>query len=97
MKSTLLSAFLALALATAARAADPAPAPAPPSLAELDRDIQELSAQLRDATEKIADLQKRMETAEDRLGETFRPVSPFDTIERRLEDLEKDMDDLKRR
>ncbi len=92
MRTILLIPSLALALAAGAGAADPAPAP--PGTA--DRDIQALSEQLRDATGKIADLQKRLETVEDRLGETYRPATPFDSVERRLDDLEKDVDDLKR-
>ena len=40
---------------------------------------------------------RRIAALEQRLGETYRPVSPFDTVERRLEDLEKDVEDLKRR
>ena len=96
-KSTWLFA-LALAGAVAAQAAPPvpaAPAAAPP--APQDRRFADLAEDLREAQDQIADLRKRLDEVEQRLGETYRPVSPFDTVERRLEDLEKDVEDLQRR
>lgn len=96
MKTTALAAFLVLTFAAAA-AADPAPAPAAPSPAQLDRDLQAFAEQLRSAQETLADLQKRLETVEDRLGENLQPPSPFNNIERRLDDLEDAVDELKRR
>jgi len=94
MKTILLSASLALALSASVWAADPSPAPSAVDL--LSRDVKELDARLRDATEEIAALQKRLDEIEARLGESYGGVSPFNTIERRLEELEKDVDDLKR-
>jgi hypothetical protein len=93
MKIHILSACFGLALAAVAAAVEPAP----PTVASLDRDIAELSNRLRDSADRIADLQKRLETVEQRLGESYRGSSPFDTVERRLDDLEKDVDGLKRR
>lgn len=94
MKIFRMTAVAALALASAVWAADPAPAPAADSLS---RDVQDLSDQLEEAQGRIADLEKRLETVEQRLGDTFQPPTPFDTIERRLHDVEEDVDDLKRR
>ena len=93
MKTLILSGWLALALATLTLAID-APPPAGPPTAQ---DAQDFAEQLRSATEKIADLQNRLDTVEKRLGESYRAVSPFDTVERRLDDIEKDIDSLKRR
>ena len=93
MKIFVLAAVLALALAAAAGAVEPAP----PTVASLDRDIQDLSTRLRDAAGRIAELRQSLAAVEKRLGESYRNVSPFDTVERRLEELEKDVDDLKRR
>ncbi|NCA83127.1 MAG: hypothetical protein EOM72_10350 [Opitutae bacterium] len=93
MKILLLSGWLALALAASAGALEPAP----PTMASLDQETHDLSDQLRSATEEIADLQKRLDAVEKRLGESYRPSSPFDTVERRLDDIEKDVDSLKRR
>lgn len=93
MKTCLLAGGLALALAVTVCAIDPPPV----TLASLDREVQNLTDQLRDATGKIASLQERLDTVENRLGDSFRPISPFDTVERRLDDIEKDIGDLKRR
>jgi predicted RNase H-like nuclease (RuvC/YqgF family) len=82
-----------VALAGTAWAIDPVPA----TLESLNREVQGLTDQLRETTDKIAALQDRLDTVEKRLGETYRAPSPFDTVERRLEDLEKDVGDLKRR
>ncbi len=95
MKTPVLIAALALAFVFAAGAAEPAPAP---TAADALRDVQALSDRLEEAQNQIADLQKRLETVEQRLGETYTPFSPFDdTVEKRLEDLEDDVEDLKRR
>lgn len=93
MKTTALIFALALAGAVASQAAEPAPAPVS---APQDRRLADLAEDLQEAQDRIADLQKRLDEVELRLGDSFRPVSPFDTVERRLEDLEKDVDSLKR-
>ena len=92
MKTLLLSAGLALTLASLAPAIDAPPPAAPPTA----RDAQELADRLADATEQIAKLEERLAAVEKRLGDSFGSSSPFDTVERRLEDLEKDVKDLKR-
>ncbi|HAL92587.1 MAG TPA: hypothetical protein DCM68_06130 [Verrucomicrobia bacterium] len=92
MKIPILSASLALALAASVWAADPVPV----TTDSLQRDIRNLSEQLRESTEKMADLQKRLDDVEKRLGESYGSISPFDTVERRLDELEKDVDRLKR-
>ena len=89
MKITILFGCLALAWTAAAGAVEPS-APVPP--ATMTRDIQDLSDQLREAKDQIADLEKRMNEIEKRLGDTYRASTPFNTIERRLEDLEKELD-----
>jgi predicted RNase H-like nuclease (RuvC/YqgF family) len=94
MKSIFTTVFLALALSAAAQ---PAVQPAAPTVESLDREVDDLTIQLRNAKQDLADLQKRVEALEKRLGESYRAVSPFDTVERRLEDLQKDVDRLKRR
>jgi tetrahydromethanopterin S-methyltransferase subunit G len=68
-----------------------------PSSIPQDRRIADLAEDLQAAQDRIADLQKRLDEVEQRLGETYRPISPFDTVERRLEDLEKDVEDIQRR
>ena len=93
MKTAVLAAILALAFAAAAGAIEPAP---PPTLESLDREVQALTDQLRTATDDLAALRQRVADIEDRLGESYRGSSPFDTVERRLEELEKDVDDLER-
>ena len=93
MKTNVLIFALALAGAVASPAAEPAPAPVS---APQDRRLADLAEDLQEAQDRIADLQKRLDEVEQRLGVSFRPVSPFDTVERRLEDLEKDVDSLKR-
>ena len=104
MKKSTLFFALAMAGALAAQAAPPAPAapaaPAPavaPAAVPAGPRIADVAADLQEAQDQIADLRKRLDEVEQRLGETYRPVSPFDTVERRLEDLEKDVEDLKRR
>ena len=89
MKFQTLFGCLALAWTAAAGAVEPA---APVPTATMTRDIQDLSDQLRTARDQIADLEKRVDEMEKRLGETYRASSPFNTIERRLEDLEKELD-----
>lgn len=93
MKTYLLFGCLALSLAATAGALEPTP----PTTGSLDRDIQGISTRLREAVNQIDDLQKRLDTVEKRLGETYRAPSPFDSVERRLGDLEKNVDNLKRR
>jgi hypothetical protein len=99
MKSIFLIGALSGALAVSAGAqnvAPPAPPPPPPPALTADQ-AEEIASRLRQAGEDLADLQKRVEEIEQRLGDSFRSHSPFDTIERRLKDLEDDVDDLKRR
>ncbi|NLG34342.1 MAG: hypothetical protein GX548_03210 [Lentisphaerae bacterium] len=91
MKSFFACAALSLML-TAARAVEPVP----PTVESLNRIVHDLTLDLDEANETIADLRQRVETLEQRMGETFRLPSPFDTVEKRLESLEKDMDHLKR-
>lgn len=93
MKTIVASALLALALAGPLGAADAPPAAGP----DLDRQVKELAAALQTATQDLADVQKRLDLVERRLGESYRGVSTFNTVERRLDDLEKDVDDVKRR
>ena len=93
MKNFILSAGLALALAAAAGAAEPVP----PTAASLDRDVRELAAGLQAAQAQIAALEKNLSAVEKRLGDSYGSGSPFDTVERRLDDIEKDIDSLKRR
>ena len=93
MKIFILSAGLALALAAAAGAGEPAA----PTVASLDRDVRELADGLRDAQAQIAELQNGLAAVEKRLGDSYGRGSPFDTVERRLDDLEKDVKDLQRR
>ena len=94
MKISMLIAALALAFVSAAGAADPV---SPPAAAAAARDVEDLTDQLQEARAQIADLEKRLDVVERRLGDTFQAPSPFDTIEKRLEDIEEDLDDLKRR
>ena len=100
MKKSTLFFALAMAGALAAPAANPAPtapAAAAPAAVPAGPRIADVAADLQEVQDQIADLRKRLDEVEQRLGETYRPVSPFDTVERRLEDLEKDVEDLKRR
>lgn len=85
--------FLLMAALTAgASAAEPAE----PSLAALDREIGDLSDQVRKMRDQMADVLERVDRLERRMGESFQAPSPFNTVERRLDDLEKDVDRLKR-
>ncbi len=88
MKFYTLSACFALALVASVGAMEPAENSSP----SMNREMQDLSDQLRNARDQIEDLEKRLEDVEKRLGETYRASSPFNTIERRLEDLEKEID-----
>lgn len=88
MKTTLCIVLLALGLAAGTRAVEPAPA------APAGREVQDLTADLRRAEDRLKDLEARLEKVEKRLGDTYQLPTPFNTIERRLEDIEKD---LKRR
>ena len=65
-----------------------------PNEKALAAEIQDLTDELRSAQDQIKNLESRLGTVEQRLGDSFQPVSPFNTIERRLDDIE---DDLKRR
>ena len=92
MKNPIWIAALALAFVSAAGAAEPVSPPAASA-----GTVEELSDQLQEAQEQIADLEKRLGVVEQRLGDTYQTPTPFDTIEKRLEDVEEDLDDLKRR
>ena len=92
MKKSIVIAALALAFVTAAGATEPVSPPAASASA-----VEELSDQLQAAREQIADLEKRLGVVEQRLGDTYQTPTPFDTIEKRLEDVEEGLDDLKRR
>lgn len=86
MKTTILiAAFLALALVAPAGAIDPQP----PSIETLDAEVADLTDRLNEATDQLHRLQEQVNTIEDRLGDSYRNTSPFDTIERRLEELER--------
>lgn len=87
MKFTLLFALTALAWVSSVGAEEPIPNPP----TALSRDVDDLADQLRNAKDQILDLEKRLDAVERRLGETYRASSPFNTIERRLEDLEKEV------
>jgi len=84
-KALFIAGSLALALAVSAGAIEPQA----PSMETLDTEVQDLTDQLREATEEIHSLQERVREIEDRLGDSFGSISPFDTIERRLEELER--------
>jgi tetrahydromethanopterin S-methyltransferase subunit G len=84
--------LLMAALAAGASAAEPA-APSPTAL---DREIGDLTDQVRRNADQLADLLERVDRLERRMGESFQSPSPFNTVERRLDDLEKDVDRLKR-
>ena len=90
MKIYLALFSLALGLAAGASAVEPQP----PTVESLAAEIQDLTDELRSAQDQIKNLESRLGTVEQRLGDSFQPVSPFNTIERRLDDIE---DDLKRR
>jgi tetrahydromethanopterin S-methyltransferase subunit G len=70
--------------------------PAAPSPTALDREIGDLTDQVRRNADQLADLLERVDRLEQRMGESFQSPSPFNTVERRLDDLEKDVDRLKR-
>ncbi len=86
MKTLLLVGSLTLALALSAGAIEPQP----PTIKSLDAEVGKLTQQLREAAEQIRTLQERLNKVEDRLGESFGGSSSFNTIERRLDDLERD-------
>ena len=88
MKFHTLFGCLTLALVASVGAMEPIENSSPAT----NREMQDLTDQLRNAKDQIADLEKRLDEVEKRLGETYRASSPFNTIERRLEDLEKELD-----
>ena len=94
MKNSILIAWLALAAVVAAGAAEPASPPAPAASA---REVEDLADQLGKIQEQVADLEKRLDVVERRLGDTYQTPTPFDTIEKRLEDVEEDLENLRRR
>ena len=94
MKKSIVIAALALAFVTAAGATEPV---SPPAAGASSRDVEDLADQLEKVQDQVADLEKRLDVVERRLGDTYQTPSPFDTIEKRLEDVEENLDDLKRR
>ena len=94
MKISILIAAMAMAFISAAGAAEPV---SPPAASASARAVEELSDQLQEARNQIADLEKRLDVVERRLGDSYQTPTPFDTIEKRLEDVEEDLDNLKRR
>ncbi len=90
MKTIMVAAAVALLLAGGAWADSPAAEPWVREVRSVQRDVEDLTARLNK-------IESRLETIEARLGTTYRPPSPFDTMERRLDSIEKDVDDLKRR
>lgn len=94
MKISILIAALALACGPAAWASESASAP---TVEDVARQVRNLSEELQETQDQLADFQKRLDVVEQRLGDTYRPPSPFDTIEKRLEDLEDELGGRKRR
>lgn len=88
----ILIVVLLVVLAAGASAAQTAE----PTLATLQRDLRELSDQLRKDRDQMTTLLERVTKMEQRMGDTYRAPSPFTTVERRLDDLEKDVNRLKR-
>jgi len=87
MKTLILVGTLLLATSITTIAAEPQA----PTLASLDAEVDTLTVQLREAQEEIRSLKERLATVEDRLGDSFGSFSPFNTIERRLEELEREV------
>jgi len=87
MKTLILVGTLFLAISTAAIAKEPQA----PTIASLDAEVDVLTGQLREAQEEIRSLKDRLATVEDRLGDSFGGSSPFNTIERRLDELEREV------
>ena len=85
IKTLFIAGSLALALAVSAGAIEPQA----PSLKSLDAEMQNLTDQLREATEEIRTLQEQVKEIEDRLGDSYGGSSSLNTIERRLEELER--------
>ena len=94
MKKSIGIAGLALAFVFTAGAAEPV---SPPAASASGRAVEDLADQLEKVQDQVADLEKRLDVVERRLGDTYQPPSPFDTIEKRLEEIEENLDDLKRR
>lgn len=69
---------------------------APPSLQSVDRDLDDLADRIRDVQDRIAAVETRIDEIEKRLGQSFGPSTPFNTVERRLDDIEDEIDRLKR-
>ena len=90
MKTMMLAATLSLLLAGGVFAESP------PDDA-VTRDVRNLQHDIEDLTARLNKIEDRLDTVEARLGRTFRAPSPFDNVERRLDDLEKDVQDRKRR
>lgn len=91
MKIRLLCTVLALAGAGTAAAAEPGglPPPAPAAAEPASPRLAELEERLDKAVADLEALEERLAAVEERLGEANRFRSPMDTIERRLEDLER--------
>ncbi|MDR0994151.1 MAG: hypothetical protein LBN38_06280 [Verrucomicrobiota bacterium] len=69
----------------------------PPSASEVvSRDVRDMEERLEELRQEVGDLQARLAEVENRLGPAFRPTSAFNTVEQRLDDLQNDVDHLKR-
>ncbi len=92
MKTLSLAIIAALLLSIPAGAEEPQA----PSPEQVEEQVHELSIQIKEAREQLDQMEERIRDIEDRLGDSFGNSSPFDTIERRLEELERDIRGLKR-
>jgi polyhydroxyalkanoate synthesis regulator phasin len=70
--------------------------PQSPSPEQVEERVDDLSIQIKEAKEQLNRLEERIRDIEDRLGDSFGRPSPFNTVERRLEELERDVRGLKR-
>lgn len=87
--------IFALLLLTPALVATAADVEAP-SVAAIERQLVELTEELRKTRGRVDELLERVDTIEQRLGRTHYLPTPFNTVERRIEDLERDVNRLKR-
>lgn len=99
MKQVLIVTILGLWLpsASAQTVATNPPTPQTPATVEQVQTVQwrldQFSQQL---AERLKAIESALEKITQRLGDTFRPTTPFNTMERRLEDLEKRLDRVER-
>jgi predicted nucleic acid-binding Zn-ribbon protein len=69
----------------------------PPTLEALDLDLDDLAFRIREVRGDLDDLVRRIDHIERRLGDTYETITPFNTFEKRIEDLEKEVERLQRR